>query len=362
METRPLTTEEIAKLKAECYSKVDKPVNGSEFTCRRCNIPSSWSNRNRHALQSCRNLEWKKSTYRRPNIIPRTSTDPSGEMERTSSAPLAESVLNESEIILRDLEKSLDNTWLHQNLKEAIQKQSWSTLNGLTDECAAQWADAHINLPQIVPVIECFQPKPPGAETIFQLIFEKVRLGATDYSMFDGGVSDVDQAGATYMLMAYPDISKPQSFLMNIPIKSTVIPQMIIPERLLPKYQPTRKESRPLMLANLTPRGVIVDPHLDGSRDSLIAVIGSSKKLTFMWPGSTSNIQLLRETERTETAFIDALTHLTGCIAQTIDASSALWMPAGIIHGVITEEGGVLIGINTQSICGYIGAIRAFAR
>jgi len=71
-----------------------------------------------------------------------------------------------------------------------------------------QWASAHINLPQIIPASECWKPEPPKAETIWRLVFEKVRLGATKHSMFDGGVSDVDQTAATYMSMAYPDISK----------------------------------------------------------------------------------------------------------------------------------------------------------
>jgi hypothetical protein len=44
-----------------------------------------------------------------------------------------------------------------------------------TDNCKAEWAEAQINLPQIVQVQDCWTPEPPERHEISQCFFERVR-------------------------------------------------------------------------------------------------------------------------------------------------------------------------------------------
>ncbi|KIW76812.1 hypothetical protein Z517_09256 [Fonsecaea pedrosoi CBS 271.37] len=265
------------------------------------------------------------------------------------------SLLNPAAEILDAFAKSLVG-WDKTDLKRAILQRSWSVLGHVSPDCAQIWRAANIGLPQFVRPAQCWGAS-PNLDKLWQQIRTVVKSRPEKYSGYDGSFSGDDHSLATFFTMTNPDISKPQSFLHNIPVELAPGQRMKVPKELFTKYRPIAADHP--MACNVTPTGSVFSPHLDTNRDGLIAVFGNCTKLIACWPASAENIEFLLKTEKMKPweAFRYLVTKLSGGILLRLTMENALLMLAGTIHGTITIEGGVLIGINTNSVGSLVGAM-----
>lgn len=121
-----------------------------------------------------------------------------------------------------------------------------------------------------------------------------------------------------------------------------------------PPYKP------PHFSGNITPRFVVVQPHIDVGQIGSILCIGDCKKIVVMWPPTTHNLDVMRKESGYAAIFQRVGHRLEGGIATVVDSSVALVMFTGTIHFTITLEPGILVGINWVSAECYRAGARCF--
>lgn len=176
---------------------------------------------------------------------------------------------------------------------------------------------------------------------------------------FRGNRFDPSNRASAILQLSEPDAENP-AFLMNAPIKLPSNRQLVIPDILHADHKPQNTDLSPS--CNLTPRFVVVHPHIDQTRDSLITVLGKSRKLVLMWPLSSPNRELLLHyvLAGERESFVPLCAQLEAPVLEVMDSNTAIFMQAGVIHATITLEGGMLVGINTFSAGSALASLQCF--
>lgn len=193
------------------------------------------------------------------------------------------------------------------------------------------------------------------------VLFAKLRLTRViaPSEAFRGNKFDPSNRASAILQLSEPNPENP-AFLMNAPIKLPSNCQLIVPDILHADHRPQNTDLSPS--CNLTPRFVVVHPHIDQIRDSLITVLGKSRKFVLMWPLSRPNRELLVQyalAHERET-FVPLCGQLEAPVLDLMDSKTALFMQAGVIHATLTLEGGMLIGINTFSAGSALASLQCF--
>ncbi|KAF1982695.1 hypothetical protein K402DRAFT_188269 [Aulographum hederae CBS 113979] len=248
--------------------------------------------------------------------------------------------------LLKDNKYQWDDTGLPDNIKcyynvfKEIQKYEES-------EDSHLWTSLGILPPKTYSASICFRSGEPRNGV--DLLKGDVLDNTSKIPVWTRGSSTQQSQGAGLFQaihqLYFPDYEQP-FFTLNIPTS----PALAIPEE-LKLLGIDARDSDLHSSINITPRGAFVDFHIDNGQDALNGIIDMSSqqpsciKLWILAPPTNHNLKKMYSVTGQGLKFFNLYKTLQSvrCLITTQD--QVLYLPAGCIHAVWTEEGGLCTGI-----------------